>query len=85
MSEVELLGFFSQTAERPRYVEASGTPSLAMPVFLQDEWPIWRIAMSESFSVDPTVIRDTWTLIDVLHANIHLDMQNELTRRASKS
>ena len=50
------------------------------------DWMVWRILMSEQFSVpSPDTILSGWTLEEVLDAHELLDLVEEISREATKS
>lgn len=47
---------------------------LDVPAILDDSWDMWRVLASERYNVTKIEIEQHWTMADVEHANLVLDV-----------
>lgn len=47
---------------------------LDVPAILNDSWDMWRVLSSERYNVTLAELEQHWTMADVEHANLVLDV-----------
>ncbi|MCB0912465.1 MAG: hypothetical protein KDB60_12695 [Propionibacteriaceae bacterium] len=47
------------------------------------EWDVWRVVTSERINVDLVTLQTQWTMLDVLNANVALDVHEDLEAAVS--